>query len=74
MYLKEDKFYMNDIVIKELIIIKVIGDFDILVLVFNIKYGIVWEIEIYYNVKVKVIKEDNIEINGYSDINKVEGK
>ena len=60
MYLKEDKLYMNDT--------------DTLASALNIKYGIVWEIETYYNAKVKVTKEDNIEINGHSDINKAEGK
>ncbi|HBG4642955.1 TPA: DUF881 domain-containing protein [Clostridioides difficile] len=74
MYLKEDKLYMNDTVIKEPIIIKAIGDSDTLASALNIKYGIVWEIETYYNAKVKVTKEDNIEINGHSDINKAEGK
>ncbi len=73
MYLKEDKLYMNDTVIKEPIIIKAIGDSDTLASALNIKYGIVWEIETYYNAKVKVTKEDNIEINGHSDINKAEG-
>ncbi len=72
MYLKEDKLYMNDTVIKEPIIIKAIGDSDTLASALNIKYGIVWEIETYYNAKVKVTKEDNIEINGHSDINKAE--
>lgn len=74
MYLKEDKLYMNDTVIKEPITIKAIGDSDTLSSALNIKYGIVWEIETYYNAKVKVIKEDNVKINGHGDTDKVERK
>ncbi|MGX9757393.1 DUF881 domain-containing protein [Clostridioides difficile] len=74
MYLKEDKLYMNDTVIKEPITIKAIGDSDTLASALNIKYGIVWEIETYYNAKVKVTKEDNVKINGHGDIDKVERK
>lgn len=74
MYLKEDKLYMNDTVIKEPITIKAIGDSDTLASALNIKYGIVWEIETYYNAKVKVIKEDNVKINGHGDTDKVERK
>lgn len=74
MYLKEDKLYMNDTVIKEPITIKAIGDSDTLASALNIKYGIVWEIETYYNAKVKVIKDDNVKINGHGDTDKVERK
>lgn len=74
MYLKEDKLYMNDTVIKEPITIKAIGDSDTLASALNIKYGIVWEIETYYNAKVKVTKEDNVKINGHGDTDKVERK
>ncbi|MCC0749157.1 DUF881 domain-containing protein [Clostridioides sp. ZZV13-5731] len=74
MYLKEDKLYMNDTVIKEPITIKAIGDSDTLASALNIKYGIVWEIETYYNAKVKVTKEDNVKINGHGDTEKVERK
>lgn len=74
MYLKEDKLYMNDTVIKEPITIKAIGDSDTLASALNIKYGIVWEIETYYNAKVKVTKEDSVKINGHGDTDKVERK
>lgn len=74
MYLKEDKLYMNDTVIKEPITIKAIGDSDTLASALNIKYGIVWEIETYYNAKVKVTKEDSVKINEHGDTDKVERK
>lgn len=74
MYLKEDKLYMNDTVIKEPITIKAIGDSDTLASALNIKYGIVWEIETYYNAKVKLTKEDSVKINGHGDTDKVERK
>ena len=66
-HLKEDKLYLNDTVINEPFIIKAIGDSDTLASALQIKYGLVWEIEKYYNAKVTVEKSDNITIEASSE-------
>lgn len=71
-HLKEDSLYMNDIKIEEPIVIKAIGDPDTLASALQIKYGIVWEIEKYYNYKVDIEKKDNIEIDEQSQKMKIE--
>lgn len=63
--LKEDGLYINNTKIKEPIIIKAIGNKETLESALRIKYGIVWEIEKYYNYKVDISSSDNISINGY---------
>lgn len=62
-HLKEDKLYLNDTVLKEPFIIKAIGNSDTLASALQIKYGIVWEIEKYYNAKVTVEKSEDISIS-----------
>ena len=63
--LKEDSLYINNTKIKEPITINAIGDKDTLESALKIKYGIAWEIEKYYNYKVDIKSDDNININGY---------
>lgn len=67
LHLKDDKLYLNDIAINEPFIIKAIGDSDTLASALQIKYGIIWEIEKYYNAKVTVEKSDNITIGASSE-------
>ncbi|MBC5995955.1 DUF881 domain-containing protein [Romboutsia ilealis] len=67
LHLKEDKLYLNDIAINEPFIIKAIGDSDTLASALQIKYGIIWEIEKYYNAKVTVEKNDHITIGASSE-------
>lgn len=67
LHLKEDKLYINDIALNEPFIIKAIGDSDTLSAAIQIKYGIVWEIEKYYNAKVTVEKSNNITISASSE-------
>ncbi|MEG1311063.1 MAG: DUF881 domain-containing protein [Romboutsia sp.] len=64
--LKEDKLYINDIQVTEPFIIKAIGDCETLSSALQIKYGIIWEMEKYYNVKTELEKKQQIKINGYS--------
>ncbi len=63
--ISKDSLYMNDAKLTEPIVIKAIGDPDTLASALQIKYGIIWEIEKYYNYKVDVIKSDNILVKGY---------
>lgn len=63
--LKEDGLYINNTKIKEPITIKAIGNKQTLESALRIKYGIVWEIEKYYNYKVDINSDDNISITGY---------
>lgn len=70
--IKQDKLYLNDTIIKEPFIIKAIGNPDTLASAIQIKYGIVWEMEKYYNVKVDVQKKKDIKINGYNEL--IKGK
>ncbi|SCH15485.1 MULTISPECIES: DUF881 domain-containing protein [unclassified Romboutsia] len=66
-HLKEDKLYLNDSIIKEPFIIKAIGNSDTLASALQIKYGIVWEIEKYYNAKVTVEKSEDLKIEASSE-------
>ena len=63
--LKEDNLYVNNTKIKEPISIKAIGNKETLESALRIKYGIVWEIEKYYNYKVDIKSYDDISIQGY---------
>lgn len=63
--LREDSLYVNNTKIEEPIVIKAIGDKETLESALKIKYGIVWEIEKYYNYKVDIVSNDNIDISGY---------
>ena len=67
MHLKSDKLYINETEVKEPFVIKAIGNPDTLASALQIKYGIVWEIEKYYNAKVEIEKKDNIKINGHNE-------
>ena len=68
--IKQDNLYLNNTILEEPFIIKAIGDPDTLSSSIQIKYGIVWEMENYYNIKVDVRKEKDIKINGYNKQNK----
>lgn len=63
--LREDSLYVNNTKIEEPIVIKAIGDKETLESALKIKYGIVWEIEKYYNYKVDIVSNDNVHISGY---------
>ena len=52
-HLKDDDLFINNIKINEPIVIKAIGNPDTLASALQIKYGIIWEMEKYYNVKLK---------------------
>lgn len=69
--IKQDKLYLNNTIIDGPFIIKAIGNSDTLASAIQIKYGIVWEIEKYYDVKVDVQKKKDIKINGYNKLNKI---
>lgn len=68
--IKQDNLYLNNTILEEPFIIKAIGNPDTLSSSIQIKYGIVWEMENYYNIKVDVRKEKDIKINGYNKQNK----
>lgn len=61
-----DEIKINDVSIKLPFIIKVIGDKETLEATLKIKYGIVWELEKYYGLKVEIDKKDNVKIDKYS--------
>lgn len=67
MDLKSDELYINNIKIKEPFVIKAIGNPDTLESALKIKYGIVWEIEKYYNAKVEIEKKSNLKIFAHSN-------
>ncbi len=67
-HLKEDALFINDIKIIEPIVINAIGNPDTLASALQIKYGIVWEMEEYYNVNIEIEKKEKIKINGHSEI------
>jgi len=67
-HLKEDALFINDIKIIEPILINTIGNPDTLASALQIKYGIVWEMEKYYNVDIEIEKKEKIKINGHSEI------
>lgn len=64
--LKEDKLYINNTQIKAPFTIEAIGDSDTLSSALQIKYGIIWEMEKYYDVKVEIEKKEKVKINGYN--------
>ena len=61
----EDDLYINESKIMEPIVIKAIGNPETLASSIEIKYGIAWEIEKYYNYEIEVTKLDNLLIKGY---------
>lgn len=66
-HLKSDKLYINDTQINEPFIIKAIGEPDTLASALQIKYGIVWEIEKYYNATVQIDKKEKVKIYAHSE-------
>lgn len=68
MHLKEDALFINDTKIIEPILINAIGNPDTLASALQIKYGIVWEMEKYYNVNIEIGKKEKIKINGHNEI------
>lgn len=67
-HLKEDALFINDIKIIEPILINTIGNPDTLASALQIKYGIVWEMEKYYNINIEIEKKEKIKINGHNEI------
>ena len=67
-HLKEDDLFINDIKIIEPILINAIGNPDTLASALQIKYGIVWEMEKYYNMDIEIEKKEKIKVNGHSEI------
>jgi len=67
MYIKENSLYINETKINEPLIIKAIGVPETLSSALNIRYGIVWEIEKYYDYKVNIIEKENVNIKGHDE-------
>ena len=61
-HLKGENLYINDNVITEPIIIKSIGNPKTLASALNIRYGIIWEMEKYYNIDAIVNEKSEIII------------
>lgn len=64
--LSGDKLLINDTPISPPFIVKAIGNADTLESALKLKYGVIWEIENYYNAKVDIEKKENIKIPRYS--------
>lgn len=62
--LKGNELYMNEKKINQPIIIKAIGNPDTMTSALQIKYGVVWEMEEYYNANVEIQKNDTLKIKG----------
>ncbi|HSQ88054.1 DUF881 domain-containing protein [Romboutsia sp.] len=67
-HLKEDNLFINDIKITQPILIKAIGKPETLASALQIKYGIVWEMEKYYNMDIQINKKENLKINRHSGV------
>jgi uncharacterized protein YlxW (UPF0749 family) len=65
-HLKNDKLYINEVNINEPFVICAIGNPDTLASALQIKYGIVWEMEKYYDAVVEIEKKDEVKINAHS--------
>ncbi len=72
-HLENDDLYINDTKIQEPFIINAIGNPDTLSSALQIKYGIVWEIEKYYNAKVTIEKSDDIKVKASNERNYLKG-
>jgi len=72
-HLENDELYINDTKIQEPFIINAIGNPDTLSSALQIKYGIVWEIEKYYNAKVTIEKSDDIKVKASNERNYLKG-
>lgn len=64
--LSGDKLLINDTPISSPFVVKAIGNADTLESALKLKYGVIWEIENYYNAKVTLEKKKNIKIPRYS--------
>jgi uncharacterized protein YlxW (UPF0749 family) len=64
--LSGDKLLINDTPISPPFVVKAIGNADTLESALKLKYGVIWEIENYYNAKVDIEKKENIKIPRYS--------
>lgn len=69
--LKEDNLYINNTEIKAPFTIKVIGDPDTLSSALQIKYGIIWEMEKYYDIKVEIEKKEKVKVDAYTHDSKI---
>lgn len=67
LHLKSDRLYMNNTEIKDPFVICAIGNPETLASALQIKYGIVWEIEKYYNASVEIEKKEVVKINRNSE-------
>ncbi|MPM61394.1 hypothetical protein SDC9_108252 [bioreactor metagenome] len=63
---------MNEKKINQPIIIKAIGNSDTMTSALQIKYGVVWEMEEYYNANVEIQKNDSLKIKGCDKALKIE--
>lgn len=64
--LSGEKLLINDTPISPPFVVKAIGNADTLESALKLKYGVIWEIENYYNAKVDIEKKENIKIPRYS--------
>jgi len=64
--LANDKLLINHTPISPPFVVKSIGNADTLESALKLKYGVIWEIENYYNAKVDIEKKENIKIPRYS--------
>ena len=68
-HLENDDLYINNTKIQEPFIINAIGNPDTLSSALQIKYGIVWEIEKYYNARVRIEKSNDIKVKASNERN-----
>ena len=64
--LSGERLFVNDTPINPPFVVKAIGNADTLESALKLKYGVVWEIENYYNAKVDIQKKEDIKIPRYS--------
>lgn len=64
--LSGEKLLINDTPISPPFVVKAIGNADTLESALKLKYGVIWEIENYYNAQVNIEKKENIKIPRYS--------
>lgn len=74
LHLNGDELYLKDIAIKQPFIIEAIGNKETLSSALQIKYGIVWEMENYYNIKVTIEKNENMTVKAANFIKNIEDK
>jgi uncharacterized protein YlxW (UPF0749 family) len=64
--LSGEKLLINNTPISPPFVVKAIGNADTLESALKLKYGVIWEIENYYNAQVNIEKKENIKIPRYS--------